>query len=300
MIKITSESERMYAIIDTDLENNIEDISSLIKVQYAFLKSNCKKLFFEFTDCQYIDAAVAVIIGTFPEYTKIQNKYIKFKFPSYSNHPILKFMKKVGMYKYYTKNEIDYTGDNVIPFDCIQNEKMMDDYAERIMSLAPIKMQKEAQDILSSYIYEIYQNGLFHSESPIGVYTSGCWIPEKKEFHFSIYDMGTGIPQNVREHVNMPNLKSEKCLKLAFLDGFSTSVDKTVNRGLGLTRLKNFIRLNDGSMSMYTDDICYVIKGTENERYERLTEPIVGTLIIISIIADEDSIYIVEREKKHG
>ena len=65
-------------------------------------------------------------------------------------------------------------------------ENKMKEYAKRIMSLAPIRMQQEAQDILSSYIYEIYQNGLFHSDSPIGVFTSGYWDRDKKEFTFSI------------------------------------------------------------------------------------------------------------------
>ncbi len=298
MIRITTDEERMYATIDKDIENNIEDISEIISIQNAFLNSDCKRLVFEFTECKYIDSAVAVIIGTLPEFTKQNKRYVKYNF-SDSTNPILEFMKKVGMYKYYTKREIDYTGDNVIPFDCIRDEKMMDEYADRIMTLAPIKMQKEAQDILASYIYEIYQNGLFHSESPVGVFTSGCWIPEKKEFHFSIYDMGVGIPKKIRTHFDRADLESDKCLKLAFLDGFSTSADKKINRGLGLTRLKSFIRLNNGSMSMYTDDICYIINGDEKEKYVQLKEPIVGTLIIINIIADEDNIYIVEKEKKH-
>ena len=176
---------------------------------------------------------------------------------------------------------------------------MMDEYTDKIMTLAPIQMQKEAQDILASYIYEIYQNGFFHSKSEIGVYTSGIWLPEKKEFHFSIYDMGTGIPANIRQNLNRSDLDSEKCVKIAFIDGFTTSKEKDVNRGLGLTRLKSFIKLNNGSMSMYTDDICYSIDGKQKETYERLLSPIIGTLIIISIVADEDNIYIVEKEKKH-
>ena len=82
-------------------------------------------------------------------------------------------MKMVGMYKYYTRKEIEYDGKDAVPFNCIRDENMMDEYTEKIMELAPIKMSKDAKDILSSYIYEIYQNGFFHSESEIGVFTSG-------------------------------------------------------------------------------------------------------------------------------
>lgn len=302
MFDICIKDNKMYATIDKNINNNFADISEILRIQSIFLQSSCNRIIFEFTECKFIDAAVSVIIGTFPEYTKLQNKYVKFHF-SDKNSPVFEFMKTVGMYEYYMKGK-QYTGDNIIPFNKIKDEKMMDEYTNKIMSLAPIKMQKKAQDILSSYIYEIYQNGFFHSKSEIGVYTSGIWMPKQKEFRFSIYDMGTGIPANIRQNltksnIDTENLDSEKCVKIAFLDGFTTSREKGVNRGLGLTRLKNFITLNKGSMYMYTDDICYSIKGGYKESYQKLTTPIIGTLIIISIAADEDNIYIVEKEKKH-
>ena len=297
MFKFDIEDGVMSVMIDKDIDNNIGDISELLRIHNVFLNSDCTKIILFFTECNYIDAAVSVIIGTFPEYARLHHKKVNFRFPNRQN-PILKFMKQIGMYEYYTKIN-QYKGDDIIPFNRIKDESMMDEYTEKIMTLAPIKMQKEAQDILSSYIYEIYQNDLFHSKSEIGVYTSGIWLPDKKEFHFSVYDMGTGIPANIRQTLNIKDLDSEKCVKIAFIDGFSTSKEKGVNRGLGLTRLKSFINLNNGSMSMYTDDLCYCIDESHRETYKKLSTPIIGTLIIINIVADENNIYIVEKEKKH-
>lgn len=297
MFRVLEYDGNMYAIIDSDIDNNVEDITNLLGVYNQFLNSKYKKLILEFTSCQYIDAAVAVIIGTFPEYARQFNKKVKFRFVEQDSQ-IFDFMKKVGMYKYYTHVD-QYLGDDIIPFNKINDEIIMDEYTGRIMELAPIRMQKEAQDILASYIYEIYQNGLFHSDSKIGVYSSGIWLPDKNEFRFSIYDMGIGIPNSIRKGLGLFDLDSEKCVKIAFLDGFTTSIQKDYNRGLGLTRLKKFIKLNNGRMEMYTDDICYSIDTTSREEYQKLSEPIIGTLIIISIVADEENIYIVEKEKKH-
>ena len=300
MIKTYIDNDNMYALIDSNIENNISDISELIRVQHEFLNNNCRMLYFQFTSCQYINAAVSVIIGTLPEYVRIYNKGVKYRFPGSNNHPVFSFMKTVGMYKYYMNNEIDYTGEDVIPFNLITNEKMMDEYAERIMSLAPIKMQKEAQDILKSYIFEIYQNGLFHSDSSIGVYTSGIWLKDKREFVFSIYDMGVGIPNKIRMHNRLyQTVDSEKCLKIAFIDGFSTSNNKVVNRGLGLARLERFIHLNNGNLSVYTDDVCCIKNGKSDKQFFKLEAPIKGTLIIINIAADENHIYVIDKEKKH-
>lgn len=297
MIKAIIQENQMHAIIDKDIGNNFEDISDIIEIQNTFLNNRCKKLIFQFTSCEYINAAVSVIIGTIPEYSKIFQKSVVYRFGNNSAHPIFKFMQSVGMYNYYMKNEIDYTGANVIPFDRIINEEKMGEYVDLIMTLAPIHMQKEAQDILSSYIFEIYQNGLYHSYSPVGVYTSGQWVPEKKEFIFSIYDMGIGIPEKVREHFKNPSLSSSKCVEIAFIEGFTTCTDK-INRGLGLTRLQNFILLNNGNLTMYTDDVCCTIENGKSRVYKKLRSPIKGTLIIVSIRADEDHIYIIDKEKK--
>ena len=290
-IYIDSVNDCMYAKIDRNIGNDVRDISELIEIQHKFISGKNKKLFFQFTDCEYINAAVAVIIGTLPEYAKQHGRKVKYIF-SEEKHPVLLFMKDVGMYKYYMKKaNMKYAGENAIPFNKIENEKMMESYTNLIMRLAPIKMEYEAQCILSSYIYEIYQNGLFHANSPIGVFTSGLWRPEIKEFVFSIYDMGVGIPQKIRKHIKQ-DISSEKCLKIAFIEGFTTD-NNTGSRGLGLYRIEKFIRLNDGQMFMFTDDICCVINKQEEKRYIRLENPIKGTLIIINIIADENHIYVV-------
>ena len=293
MIKTYVNENILYAIIEDRIDDSFSDVSDLIELQYEFINCKQKRLIIHFTDCEFINASVSVIIGTLPEYAKKIKKSVKYRFIDQPNHPIFKFMKHVGMYKFYMKNEIDYNGKDAIPFGKITDENRMDEYTEKIMTLAPIKMNNEAKDILSSYIYEIYQNGFFHSKSEIGVFTSGYWVKEKNEFNFSIYDMGVGIPDKIREHMKK-NIESEKCLKIAFIEGFSTSENKDVNRGLGLTRLIKFIRLNNGKMSIYTDDICCIVEQQEEERYYRLKKPIKGTLIIINIIADEKHIYIVK------
>lgn len=292
MIRTYVENNILIAVIDRNLDNDISDIVDLIDLQHAFLNGKEKVLLFQFTDCDFINAAVAVIIGTIPEYAFKHDKNVKYWFSGKEEHPVLAFMKDVGLYEYYKrKADIRYAGENAIPFNKIENETIMEEYTDKIMELAPIKMEREAQCILSSYIYEIYQNGLFHSESEIGVFTSGYWQPERSTFVFSIYDMGVGIPNKVRQHMSDESISSEKCLKIAFVEGFSTSRNREVNRGLGLSRIENFIRLNNGNMKMFTDDICCIVNAQEPKEYRVLESAIKGTLIIISILADENHIY---------
>lgn len=205
-------------------------------------------------------------------------------------------MKRIGIYDYFTKPNLNEPICNIsekaIPFNRISNEDKMEEFTDKIMKLAPINMESKAKDILSSYFYEIYQNAFFHSQSPIDVFSSGYWMPERKELIFSIYDMGIGIPQNIRNHIK-EEMTDIQCIEWAFTEGKSTIEDKFIKRGLGLSRLETFIKINHGSLSLYSQDICCLI--TDNsKKFFRLSKPIKGTLIIVNIKADNDHIYIVK------
>lgn len=250
-----------------------------------------EKLILNFTKCKFINAAVAVIIGTLWVYARTVNKYVKFKFENKPNNPIFKFMKQVGIYEYFYKDHVKYSTDRAITFDRISDEDAMETYTDKIMSLAPINITNDAKDILSSYFYEVYQNSLVHSKSPIEVFSSGYWMDTKKQLIFSIYDMGIGIPDNVRDHLGKC-MTSRECVEWAMTEGKSTIEDEFVKRGLGLSRLESFIKMNNGTMSIYTDNVCCIITNKER-KFIDLDYTIMGTLIIINIIADSDHIYIV-------
>ncbi|AYD40807.1 hypothetical protein D4Z93_09825 [Clostridium fermenticellae] len=84
-------------VVEINYNINPIDISKLIKIQNDFLLGDYEKLVLNFTESKFINAAVAVIIGTLCVYAKIKNKYVKFKFQNETNNPIFKFMKQVGI-----------------------------------------------------------------------------------------------------------------------------------------------------------------------------------------------------------
>lgn len=123
MIKTYVKEQSFYAEIDNRIDDNFQDISDLIDLQFEFLNSTHSKLVILFTDCTFINASVSVIIGTLPKYAYTVDKRVNYRFKGPSPHPVLKFMKMVGMYKYYTKREIEYDGKDAVPFNCIRDEK---------------------------------------------------------------------------------------------------------------------------------------------------------------------------------
>lgn len=165
--------------IDYNINHNPEDISKLIQIQNDFIEGDYEKLILNFTKANFIDAAVLVLIGTLCIYARKVEKRVKFSFENKNSNTIFRFMKKIGMYEYFTKGSHNYTTNNTIPFDQISNEDIMETYTDKIMKLAPIKMTDEAKDILSSYFCEVYQNSLYHAKSPIDVFSSGYWMSSK-------------------------------------------------------------------------------------------------------------------------
>jgi anti-anti-sigma regulatory factor len=284
-------SKELNVEIDYNINSNSSDISRLIEIQYKFLNEDYNRLVLNFTDANFIDAAVAVIIGTLCVYAHKVGKTVKFRFKNGGSHPVFRLMKQIGMYRYFTKSNKDLTTRDAVPFNQISDEDAMEEYTNTIMELAPITMQDEAKDILSSYFFEVYQNALYHAKSPIDIFSSGYWMRKRRELTFSVYDMGIGIPQNIRIHTN-EKMSSKQCIEWALTEGKSTIEDELIKRGLGLSRLEEFIKLNKGTMSVYSDDICCIINES-GRKFIELNVPIKGTLIIINIIADTQHIYIV-------
>ena len=105
-----------------------------------------------------------------------------------------------------------------------------------------------------------------------------------------MYDTGIGIPSLVKEEIN-ENMSSHDAINWALQRGNSTKqLIHGIPRGLGLSDLYDFIRLNDGALNIFTNDIYFEYK-KGNTSYELLSFPIIGTFIGITIKADYNHIY---------
>ena len=266
----------------------------IINIQNQILNGTEEEYVILFDKCKFLDAAVSVLIGTLPIYSTQLGKRVRISF-SNKDSPVFEFIRSVGMYEFFYNNKklISYVKPRALPFGKILDDDMMEIYTDKIIELAPIKMNDKASAILSSYFYEIYQNSFSHAKSSIGVFSCGYWM--KDHLVFSIYDMGMGIPQNVREHIDN-TLSSRECVEWAFEKGNTTLDETIIKRGLGLSQLEKFIQLNNGYMAMYTDDVYYLINNDKKEIHV-LSAPIKGTLFIIRIKADDQHIYVVNGER---
>jgi anti-sigma regulatory factor (Ser/Thr protein kinase) len=142
-------------------------------------------------------------------------------------------------------------------------------------------------------VLELYVNAFEHSESQIGVFSCGQYFPKLNELHLTLVDFGMGIPANVRGYLKKvrPDLPAERlkagdCLKWAFLRMTTTRPDST-SRGVGLDLLKSFIRVNRGTMHVFSNE-GFVEITADGEVYDSLSMAFEGTVFHIKLICDEN------------
>jgi hypothetical protein len=166
--------------------------------------------------------------------------------------------------------------------------------AEEIVDEIPVKFSPRLCEDIISRVGEILNNATEHSGAE-WVY-AGRYHKARRKYCFACYDPGVGIPNKVREYLrqkgNASQITDKMALKWAIESGNSTVVHKTSPRGAGLSLLREFVRLNHGSMRICTGTVLYsyVYKektGNCDDTFEALKQSFVGTLFEMDFVADD-------------
>ena len=108
---------------------------------------------------------------------------------------------------------------------------------------------KAVGESLVASLYEIYANARMHGEATF-VYSCGEYKESDTTFEMAIVDLGKTIPGNVNTffgNKKLPPLPVCHAIHWAFEEGNTT---KENTGGLGLSLLREFIELNNGSLHM--------------------------------------------------
>lgn len=284
----------MDKIIEMPKALNIDytSYSFLAKLQNTIIDSDCDCIILDFQKCKFSNAAFTALLGALTEIANCFGKSIIYRAEKDSD--ILKYFKRSGLYNYLKEDSTDYHASNAIPFHKINmDDDYIIDYIDNILKLAPIQLTTNCHDVLFKNIYEIFNNSTDHSRAQFGVFSCGHWMPTKKQLVFSVYDTGIGIPALVKEKIDS-SLSSADALEWALVRGHSTKqLTNGIPRGLGLSDLFDFIKLNHGALNIMTNDLYYQYNGSKT--IQPINHPIIGTLISITIIADYDHVYILKK-----
>lgn len=278
--------------VPSQLNINKDAYQFLGKLQYEIFSCKEEDIILDFSQCIFSHNAFTAYLGALKSLSRKWGKTVTFNtVPGKLDD----YFRTSGLYDHFTSSESNHANKNTIPFTQVKlDDDSLVDYIGNILDLAPIILSDKCRDLLFKNIYEIFTNAVEHSASESGVFACGHWMPTKKKLVFSVCDTGLGIPKTIK---NMdPSLSSEEALIWALKRGNSTKqLSDGVPRGLGLSDLKDFIKLNNGNLNIFTNDIYY--NCSTEEKTFILPYDILGTLITITITADYNHIYILKEER---
>jgi hypothetical protein len=160
-----------------------------------------------------------------------------------------------------------------------------------IVDKIPIQMSDRLYQDIISRVGEIFNNAFEHAEARYVI--GGRYSKPNRKYCFTCYDTGLGIVDRVRRFRKITeNAMSDKeALSWALDSRNSTAADKTTRpRGQGMTLLREFAKLNKGTIRICTGKLLYEYSGEKNQdRFSTLKDSFIGTLFEMDFNADTNS-----------
>jgi hypothetical protein len=209
-----------------------------------------------------------------------------------------------------------------IPFrqDLQPDENALMDYLKLMwLGRGWVNVSPALRDAIVGVVYEIYANAFEHGQSPIGLFSCGQHFWKRKELKLTVVDFGVGIPSNVRQFFRTvvptlqaaarrgtfpsevlqlaKNFPADVAMAWAFSPG-TTTKPNGMGRGMGLDLLKQFVKVNNGSLEVFSHE-GYTSVSKDKETHSTRTTFFEGTLVNISLTCDNRR-YILSSEARKG
>jgi len=148
-----------------------------------------------------------------------------------------------------------------------------------------VSVSPALRDAIVGTVWEIYENAFEHSSSSVGVFCCGQHYPQLHLLKLCVLDFGVGIPSNVRLFSKKENISAAATLRWAFRPG-NTTKPNGMGRGMGLDLLKEFVKVNQGELEIFSHEGYGQIK-ERRERYVDRHTFFEGTVVNITFKCDE-------------
>ena len=192
-------------------------------------------------------------------------------------------LSKNGFLSHYGHVNIPDQWETTIPYQRfdVKDERYFFGYVETEL-MHRYEMPEMSHILLKKFretICEVFSNAVLHSHTELGIFSCGQFFPRHNRLHFTVADLGIGIPQNVR-HYTGKKRSPEEAINWATKEFNTTKQGRT--GGLGLKLLCEFIDLNGGSIQIASDAGYWQHKDQQIDT-KPLTHPFPGTVVSVEI-----------------
>lgn len=142
--------------------------------------------------------------------------------------------------------------------------------------------------VLRQSIFEVFQNAVIHSQSRLGVFVCGQFLPLEQRLQLTLADAGVGIHANVQEFLGR-EISSPDALRWVLEAGNTTKIGAQPG-GVGLKFLKEFISLNRGKLQMASHRGHYE-SSEDKDQFDNLSAHFPGTTVNMQINTADTNAY---------
>ncbi|RIJ65155.1 STAS domain-containing protein [Brevundimonas sp. LPMIX5] len=145
-------------------------------------------------------------------------------------------------------------------------------------------------------IHELFTNFEIHSQSSLGAWAAGQLFPVNGRVEMTLVDAGVGIPSRImqRGFAQSPHAAIDWAMT-----GSNTTRELDVPGGLGLKVLREFIRLNQGELTIASHGGFWREAGGRVDM-RPLTHPFPGTAVTVVVNTQDNRSYQLAREVRPG
>jgi len=247
---------------------------------------------FDFSGCDFLRPNAVAHLGGLARLIESRLRTVVFDWDTLRNNAVMTNLCQNGFARAFGYPSPGWTG-NSSPYREDRSRDVngiMDYLGLSWLGRGWVHVSRRLRDAIVGRMWEIYNNAFEHSGSEIGVSSCGQHFPTHNELVLSVVDFGQGIPAKVRKFLSSDpraeQLTAAGCLRWAFQRG-TTTKPKEEPGGLGLDLLKEFVRINQGKLEVYSNE-GYALIDKDDERFTNRTTSFEGTVFHITLRCDEN------------
>ncbi|WP_449244053.1 ATP-binding protein [Desulfobacca acetoxidans] len=209
---------------------------------------------FNFTRCRFLRHNAVAFLGGLARLVAYRGGRINFRWNTLDD-AIYTNLAQNGFIGCLGGGPNPWTG-NSIPYEefPVKNKEAITSYLKsKWLGRGWVNVSQALRDAIVGQVWEIFENAFEHSYSPLGVFCCGQHYPRLSELKLCVADFGVGIPSNVRLFKKREEVSAAAALRWAFQPG-TTTKPNGMGKGMGLDLLREFIKVNKGSLEVYSHE----------------------------------------------
>jgi anti-sigma regulatory factor (Ser/Thr protein kinase) len=235
-------------------------------------------------------ASLATLITTVMDATERDLIETGSRYRPPKNQLVARYLDRMGFNRLLTGADVGgfqhHAPDGFRPVQGFRDQDSMEEVVESLTKAMTeaASIDDRARTVVFCAIREIAQNVLDHAESPFGAVAVAQRARRRNEFEVAVADAGIGILASLTRNARYTDVTSEAdAITLALGKGV-TSNPGTDNSGLGLARVRHFLRENEGTLLIRSG--C----GAVEDGHRRLAQDdrprLCGTVVAIRVKID--------------